>query len=86
MLDLDTFQTTLKVIADDFCKAHLTFGPQTGPRANLEPGEVIALGLLAQYWRFRSERDFYRYAERRLKGYFHQLPDRTQFNRLLRQH
>jgi hypothetical protein len=86
MLDLDTFLTTLYVMADDFCKTQLTFAPQPGPHASLEPGEVITLGMFAQFWQFRSERDFYRYAERRLKSYFPCLPDRAQFNRLLRQH
>lgn len=86
MLDLDTFLTTLYVMADDFCKSQLTFAPQPGPQASLEAGEVITLGLFAQSWRFRSERDFYRYAERHLRPYFPHLPDRAQFNRLLRQH
>jgi hypothetical protein len=86
MLDLDTFLTTLYVMADDFFKTQLSFDPQPGLHASLEPGEVITLGMFAQFWRFRSERDFYRYAERCLRGYFPRLPDRAQFNRLLRNH
>lgn len=86
MLDLDTFLTTLYVMADDFCKQLAPDRPRPGPQPSLQPAEVITLGLLAQLWPFRSERDFYRYAQRQLRGYFPRLPDRSQFNRLLRRH
>jgi hypothetical protein len=86
MLDLDTFLTTLYVKADDFCKQKLGKAPHPGPKASLEPGEVLTLVLFEQFWRFRSERDFYRYAQRHLRSYFPHLPDRAQFNRLVRQH
>ncbi len=86
MLDLDTFLTTLYVMADDFCKYPLVLPSQPGPKASLEPGEVITLALFEQFWWFRSERDFYRYAQQHLRPYFPHLPDRAQFNRLTRQH
>lgn len=86
MLDLDTFLTTLYVIADDFCKQHMSFALQPGPQASLTPGEVITLELMGQFWCFRSEREFYRYVERNLKGAFPNLPTRAQFNRLVRHH
>ena len=86
MLDMDTFLTTLYVMADDFCKQNLTFPPRPGPVASLGSGEVITLALFGQFWWFRSEREFYRYAQRNLKGAFPNLPDRAQFNRLVRQH
>jgi hypothetical protein len=47
---------------------------------------VITLELLGQFWRFRSEREFYRYVERNLKGAFPNLPTRAQFNRSVRHH
>jgi hypothetical protein len=47
---------------------------------------VITLILFAQFWKFRSERDFYRYAVQNLKGAFPNLPHRAQFNRLARRH
>ena len=86
MLDLDTFLTTLYVMADDFCKQHMSFALQPGPQASLEAGEVVTLELLGQFWRFRSEREYYRYAQKELKGAFPNLPSRAQFNRLARHH
>lgn len=86
MVDRNTFLTTLYVMADDFCKQNMTFAPQPGPEASLEPGEVITLALFEQFWHFRSERAFYEYAQKHLKGYFPSLPARTQFNRLVRHH
>jgi hypothetical protein len=47
---------------------------------------VITLALFARWGRFSSERDFYRYAETRLRDAFPTLPDRSQFNRLVRSH
>ena len=84
MLDVDTFLTTLYVTVDDFCQS----GPQEegrpGPRASLCQSEVITLAIFARWSRFSSERDFYRYAEGHLRGAFPTLPDRSQFNRLVR--
>ncbi len=86
MLDEDTFLTTLYVMADDFCKAHWPPVPHPGPEASLASSEVISLALVAQFGRFRSEREFYRHAARHLRGAFPHLPSRPQFNRLVRQH
>ena len=47
---------------------------------------MITLAIFARWGRFSSERDFYRYAEARLRGAFPTLPDRSQFNRLVRSH
>ena len=85
MIDVDTFVTTLYVIADDFCKENLSLEKiKPGPKASLTRSEVVTLSIFSQFWKFRSERDFYRYAERNLKDAFPSLPDRTQFNRLVR--
>jgi hypothetical protein len=87
MLDVDTFLTALYVIVDDFCQSHR---PQRrrrpGPEASLSEGEVIALSIFARWSRFASERDFYRYAKSHLRSAFPTLPDRSQFNRLVRFH
>jgi len=87
MLDVDTFLTALYVIVDDFCQSHR---PQKqlrpGPAASLSAGEVIALSIFARWSRFASERDFYRYAQSHLRGAFPTLPERSQFNRLVRLH
>jgi hypothetical protein len=85
MLEVDTFLTTLYVIADDFCQSHPP-NKRPGPQPSLSEGEVITLALFARWGRFSSERDFYRYAETRLRGAFPTLPDRSQFNRLVRSH
>ena len=50
----------------------------------MSPSEVLTLAIFARWARFTSERDFYRYASTRLIGAFPSLPDRSQFNRLVR--
>jgi len=86
VLDVDTFLTALYVIVDDFCQSHLPQQRRPGPESSLSEGEVIALSIFARWSRFASERDFYRYAEGHLRGAFPTLPDRSQFNRLVRFH
>ena len=85
MLGVDTFLTTLYVMVDDFCHS---YSPKTnpGPQASLSESEVITLAIFARWNRFASERDFYRYAEANLREAFPTLPDRSQFNRLVRSH
>jgi hypothetical protein len=51
----------------------------------LSRSEVVTLALFGQWAHFPSERAFYRYAQRRWRGLFPHLPDRAQFNRLLRE-
>jgi hypothetical protein len=85
MIDVDTFLTTLYVMADDFCQSCLTHEKQNpGPIASLQCSEVIPLALFGQWAQFPSERAFYRYAQQHLREAFPDLPDRAQFNRLLR--
>ena len=86
MLDPETFLVELYVPVDEFCKAQLP--PQGGPGrpAALSRSEVITLALFAQWGRFASERDFWRYATTRLRPLFPCLPDRAQFNRQVRRH
>jgi hypothetical protein len=85
MLDVDTFLTTLYVMVDDFCHSHLPT-KKPGPQASLSSSEVITLAIFARWGRFSSERDFYRYARTCLCNAFPTLPDRSQFNRLVRYH
>src|SRR5512143_1590506 len=85
MVDSDTFLTTLSVMSDAFCKSHLSPEQRGGAPASLTPSEVLTLALFGQWQRCSSERAFYRYAQRHLRGAFPTLPDRSQFNRLLRQ-
>jgi len=86
VLDAITFLTALYVMVDDFCKANLPAEVRPGPAASLSRAEVVTLALFGQLGRFASERDFYRFAEQRLRGAFPGLPARSQFNRLVRTH
>jgi len=86
MVDIDTFLTALYVMVDQFCKSQVLEKRRSGPRPSLNPSEVITLALFGQWVRFRSQRDFYRFAEARLRGLFPTLPHRSQFNRLVRAH
>ncbi len=85
MVDVDTFLTTLYVMVDDFCQSRAP-KRKPGPEASLCASEVITLSIFARWSRFASERDFYRYAETKLREAFPTLPSRSQFNRLLRFH
>jgi hypothetical protein len=82
---VDTFLTTLYVTVDDFCQSRAPKS-KPGPEASLSASEVITLSIFARWSRFASERDFYRYAETNLRNAFPTLPNRSQFNRLLRSH
>ena len=81
MDDLNTFLTTLYVLVDDYIKSLPPSRALPGPAPALSRSEAVCLGLVSQWSRFRSERDFYRYATRCLRVYFPSLPHRTQFNR-----
>jgi hypothetical protein len=83
MLDVDTFLTILYVMVDDFCHSQPP-KRRPGPEASLSESEVITLAIFARWSRFTSERDFYRYAEANLREAFPTLPNRSQFNRLVR--
>ncbi len=49
MIDVDTFLTTLYIMADDFCQSRcLTAKHTPGPMASLQGSEVITLALFYQ--------------------------------------
>ena len=85
-MDLDSFLVSLYVLVDDWWQA----GPARAPRrpgrpALLTDPEVITLAILAQWPRFRSERDFWRFAWAHLREeYFPTLCSQGQFNRRVR--
>jgi hypothetical protein len=83
MVDVDTFLTTLYVMVDDFRQSRPS-KRRPGSDASLSDSEVVTLAIFARWGRFSSERDFYRYAQRRLRNAFPALPDRSQYNRLVR--
>ena len=82
-MDPDTFLTTLYVLVDECCTM-LAAPRRRGPAPSLTRSEAVTLALFGQWGRFASERDFYRYADRRLRGAFPGLPHRTQLNRQIR--
>ena len=70
MVETDTLLTVLYVMADDYCKRQPQRRRTPGPKASLTESEVITLVIFSQWARFRSERDFYRYAASRLSPPF----------------
>jgi hypothetical protein len=85
MLDTDTFLTQLYCTVDDFCQSQLAPEPRLGHPPSLSRSEVVTLAVFSQWFQFGSERGFYRFARRQLRRAFPHLPDRAQFNRLVRQ-
>jgi hypothetical protein len=85
MMDLDSFLVSLYVLVDDWWKAkHSSEPPSVGRPALLADSEVITLAILAQWPRWRSERDFWRFARAHLSSYFPTLCSQSQFNRRVR--
>ncbi len=85
-MDLDAFIVSLYALVDDWWKANRSLEPhKPGRPAVLSDSEVITLAiLLAQWHRFRSERDFWRFACAHLRGHFPTLLSQSQFNRRVR--
>jgi hypothetical protein len=84
-MDLDSFLVSLYVLVDDWWKLdHASEQPKTARPALLSDPEVITLAILAQWPRFRSERDFWRFAQVHLRPYFPRLCSQSQLNRRLR--
>lgn len=84
MLEPATFLTELYVIIDDWDKTQPPEPPRRGPAPHLSRSEVLTLAVVGQWRHFASERDFWRWAERRLRPYFPTLPSRVQFNGAVR--
>lgn len=82
-MDLNTFVTSLYVFTDDVIRPHCA---QERPAQSLTESEVVTLSILAQSPQFRSERDFYRFADQYLREFFPRLPHLSQFNRLVRKY
>ena len=86
MLDLDSFLVSLYVLVDDWWHEH---HPSSAPNkpgrpALLSDPEVITLAILAQWPRFTSERDFWRFSQAHLRPYFPNLCSQSQLNRRVR--
>jgi len=83
MIDIDLFLTALYVSVDDFL-ATVPIDRRRGPTGKLTPSEAVTLLIFSQWSRFRSERDFYRFAQQQLIDLFPRLPTRPQLNRQFR--
>jgi hypothetical protein len=84
-MDLDSFLVSLYVLIDDWWKLDRSSKPpKIGRPSLLTDSEVITLAILAQWPRFRSERDFWRFASSHLRSYFPTLCSQSQFNRRVR--
>ena len=66
---------------DDFCKSQAPPPRKPGRPPALSDGAAIPLLCFSQWRPFAHARDFYRYAESRLRDAFPRRPDRSQFNR-----
>ena len=78
-MDLDSFLVALYVLVEDWWKLeHASRPPKTGRPALLSDPEVLTLAILAQWPRFRSERDFWRFAWAHLRSYFPSLCSQSQ--------
>jgi hypothetical protein len=84
-MDLDSFLVSLYVTVDDWWRArHASTPPRPGRPALLADSEVLTLAIVAQWPRFRSERDFWRFADAHLRPYFPDLCSQGQLNRRVR--
>ena len=84
-VDLEHFLISLYCLIDDWRKAKQTFSPaRPGRPSQLSDAEVLTLAILAQWSRWRSERDFWRFADTHLRTYFPELLSQSQLNRRVR--
>jgi hypothetical protein len=84
-VDLDSFLVSLYVLVDDWWQADHGRAPRRlGRPALLSDSEVLTLAILSQWPRFRSERDFWRFADAHLRCYFPNLLSQGQLNRRVR--
>jgi hypothetical protein len=85
-MDLDSFLLSLYVLVDDWWHERHPSSARKKPGrpALLSDPEVITLAILAQWPRFRSERDFWRFASAHLRPYFPNLCTQGQLNRRVR--
>jgi hypothetical protein len=84
-VDLETFLVSLYVLIDDWWRVdRRPTARKPGRPPRLTDSEVLTLAVLAQWPRFRSERDFWRFAHAHLRSYFPTLCSQSQFNRRVR--
>ena len=84
-MDLESLLVSLYVLVDDWWREEHPPGPRRpGRPPSLSPSEVLTLAILSQWPRWRSERDFFRFADAHLREYFPSLLSHGQLNRRIR--
>lgn len=83
---MDTFLVTVYCVVDEVYAQDCAAGRprRPGRKPTLSDSEVLTLGLLAQWQRSRSEREFLRTARKPLASYFPRWLSQSAFNRRLR--
>jgi hypothetical protein len=85
LVDLETMLVAIFVLIDDWRQENRPPSAKNpGRPPALSDSEVLTLAVLAQWPRFRSERDFYRFADANLRDYFPNLLSYGQLNRRIR--
>lgn len=84
-MDLEHLLVSLYVLVDEWWQeTHPPTPKKAGRPPSLSASEVLTLAVLAQWPRWRSERDFWRFANVHLRGYFPNLLSHGQLNRRIR--
>ncbi len=84
-MELETLLVSLYVLVDDWWQRTRPTAPRRPGRPPLlSPSEVLTLAIFSQWPRFRSERDFFRFADAHLRPYFPNLVSYGQLNRRIR--
>jgi hypothetical protein len=84
-VDLETLLVSLYFLVDEWWqRTHPPAPRKPGCPPLLSPSEVLTLAILSQWPRFRSERDFFRFADAHLRKYFPNLLSDGQLNRRIR--
>jgi hypothetical protein len=84
-VDLDSFIVGIYVLVDDWWHEHRPPAPPgPGRPTSFSASELLTLAILSQWPRFRSERDFWRFADAHLRDHFPNLLSQSPFNRRIR--
>jgi hypothetical protein len=84
-VDLEGLLVALYVLVEDWWEEnHSKARRSPGRPVSLSDAEVLTLAILSQWPRFRSERDFWRFADAHLRSYFPNLLCQSQLNRRIR--
>lgn len=84
-MHLEDMLISLYVLVDEWWwQSHPPVARKPSRAPSLWPSEVLTLAVLAQWPRWRSERDFFRFVDAHLRPYFPNLASHGQLNRRIR--